>query len=96
MAKQYILNFLLFPEYKLYKIGLKAKNKHEQDGLKIFAATWIVLKIAIILGIILHLLTPYEIHWNDIIFLIYAETSMLVALTLSLYIKVRKNICAEN
>jgi hypothetical protein len=93
---RYLLNFLLFPEYELYKAGSKARNKYEQDGLKILAAAWIVLKVAIIVGIILHLLTPYKMDWDSLLLQIYAEISMLVALTSVLYIRVYRNVCAEN
>ena len=89
--KQNILNFLLFPEYRLYKIALKAKNEHEQDGLEIFAAAWVVLKIAIVLGVILNLLTPYKIYWDTLAVSVTTEIIMLAILTLIMYIKIHES-----
>jgi len=93
--KRYIY-ILLFPEYDLYKLGLRTKDARERDALHVLAATWIILKIALVVGVILRLLTPYIVQWQRLIPFIFLEMSMLTILTLVFYIKISKKICIED
>ncbi len=93
--KQLFLSILLFPEYNLYRLRLRTKNAHERDALYVFAITWIILKIALIIGAFLYLLTPYIVQWKYLIPFIFLEISMLTILTLTFYIKISKK-CIED
>jgi len=93
-AKNTFLTFLLFPEYKLYTLKPKVKNKFERDALVVFAAAWVVLKVSIMSGLLLQFLTPY-IQLKDFVLLIYAEVSMLTAITATFYAKIRREVCAK-
>lgn len=84
---------MLFPEYKLYTLALKAKNKHEKDGLTIFALSWIVLKISLLLGLVLQFSGYMQLRVFAL--QIFVTTSMLAAVTITFYIKIYKNLYAN-
>ena len=57
---------ILFPECKIYKIA-KNKNRQDRDILLGLVALWILLKLGILSGIIIHFLTPYKLTLANLV-----------------------------
>jgi len=83
-----IINYFLFPEYIIYKIAIKkVKQKQNRDLLLGVVTLWIILKLGIILGTIVHFLFPYVL---PLTILIGPITFVMVAVTV-----ISTTICLE-
>lgn len=81
--KSLMKSFVLFPEYKIYKIA-QNQNQQNRDILLGLVILWIILKSGIILGIIVDFLTPYKLTSANLIGIFFAVAIVIVSTSICL------------
>ncbi len=76
---------IFFPECRIYKIAKKL-NQRNRDILLGLVALWIILKLGILLGIIIHFLTPYKLTPANLV----GAFAMITVVTISTGICLRR------
>lgn len=82
-------DLILFPEHKIYRIA-KNQNRQDRDILLGLVALWIILKSGILLGIIVHFLTPYKLTLANLVGIIPAIIPAIIIVVASTIICLRR------